>query len=58
MTPRQIELVQSSFNLVAPNLESAAMTFYDSLGLKSKQVWGHQQVVAVRYRENDKARVW
>jgi hemoglobin-like flavoprotein len=31
MTPRQIELVQSSFNMVVPNLESAAMTFYDRL---------------------------
>ena len=31
MTPHQIELVQSSFNLVVPNLESAAMTFYDRL---------------------------
>jgi hemoglobin-like flavoprotein len=33
MTPRQIELVQSSFNMVVPNLESAAMTFYDRLQL-------------------------
>src|SRR5947207_10091885 len=31
MTPRQIELVQSSFNQVVPTLESAAMTFYDRL---------------------------
>jgi hemoglobin-like flavoprotein len=31
MTPRQIELVQSSFKMVVPNLESAAMTFYDRL---------------------------
>ncbi len=31
MTPHQIELVQSSFNLVVPNLESSAMTFYDRL---------------------------
>jgi len=31
MTPRQIELVQNSFNMVAPTLESAAMTFYDRL---------------------------
>jgi hemoglobin-like flavoprotein len=31
MTLRQIELVQESFNLVAPALESAAMTFYDRL---------------------------
>jgi len=31
MTPRQIELVQNSFKMVVPNLESAAMTFYDRL---------------------------
>jgi len=31
MTPRQIELVQNSFNLVVPTLESAAMAFYDRL---------------------------
>lgn len=31
MTPRQIELVQSSFNLVTPILESATMMFYDRL---------------------------
>lgn len=31
MTPRQIELVQSSFNLVIPTLESASMIFYDRL---------------------------
>ncbi len=29
MTPRQIELVQSSLNVIRPNLESVAMTFYD-----------------------------
>ncbi len=31
MTPHQVELVQNSFNMVVPNLESAAMTFYDRL---------------------------
>jgi len=31
MTPRQIELVQNSFNMVVPTLESATMTFYDRL---------------------------
>jgi hemoglobin-like flavoprotein len=31
MNPRQIELVQSSFNLVKPVLESTTMTFYDRL---------------------------
>ena len=31
MTPRQIELVQSSFNLVIPILDSATMIFYDRL---------------------------
>lgn len=31
MTPHQIELVQSSFNLVTPILESATMMFYDRL---------------------------
>ena len=31
MTNRQIQLVQSSFELVAPILESATMTFYDRL---------------------------
>jgi nitric oxide dioxygenase len=31
MTPRQIELVQSSFNLVTPVLESATIMFYDRL---------------------------
>lgn len=31
MTSRQIELVQSSFRLVQPNLESAAAVFYDRL---------------------------
>jgi hemoglobin-like flavoprotein len=31
MTPRQVELVQNSFNMVLPKLESAAMTFYDRL---------------------------
>jgi hemoglobin-like flavoprotein len=31
MTPRQIELVQNTFNIVTPSLESAAMTFYDRL---------------------------
>jgi hemoglobin-like flavoprotein len=31
MTPRQIELVQNSFNLVIPTLDSVAMTFYDRL---------------------------
>ena len=31
MTLRQIELVQSSFNLVIPILESATMIFYDRL---------------------------
>jgi hemoglobin-like flavoprotein len=29
MTPRQIELVQHSLNMIGPNLESVAMTFYD-----------------------------
>jgi hemoglobin-like flavoprotein len=29
MTPSQIELVQNSFNLIRPNLESVAMTFYE-----------------------------
>jgi hypothetical protein len=27
MTPHQVELVQNSFNMVVPNLESAARTF-------------------------------
>lgn len=31
MTPRQIELVQSSFSLVEPIIEPAAMMFYDRL---------------------------
>ena len=31
MTPHQIELVQSSFSLVEPIIESAAMMFYDRL---------------------------
>jgi hemoglobin-like flavoprotein len=31
MTPRQIELVQNSFNMVLPTLESATMIFYDRL---------------------------
>jgi hemoglobin-like flavoprotein len=31
MTPRHIELVQNSFNMVVPTLESAAMMFYDRL---------------------------
>jgi len=31
MTPRQIELVQNSFNLITPMLESATMLFYDCL---------------------------
>jgi len=31
MTPRQIELVQSSFNLLIPILESVTMVFYDRL---------------------------
>jgi nitric oxide dioxygenase len=31
MTPQQIELVQSSFTLVEPILEPAAMMFYDRL---------------------------
>jgi len=31
MTPHQIELVQRSFNLVKPVLESATMMFYDRL---------------------------
>ena len=31
MTPRQIELVQNSFNRLLLNLESAAMAFYDRL---------------------------
>jgi hypothetical protein len=31
MIPRQIEIVQNSFNLVVPTLESAAMAFYDRL---------------------------
>ena len=29
MTPRQIELVQSSLNMIGSNLESVAMMFYD-----------------------------
>jgi hemoglobin-like flavoprotein len=29
MTPHQIELVQNSLNMIAPNLESVTMTFYD-----------------------------
>ena len=31
MTPRQIELVQNSFSMIAPTLESTAMTFYERL---------------------------
>ena len=31
MTPHQIELVQSSFSLVEPTIEPAAMMFYDRL---------------------------
>lgn len=31
MTPRQIELVQNSFKLITPMLESATMLFYDRL---------------------------
>lgn len=31
MTPHQIELVQSSFSLVEPIIEPAAMMFYDRL---------------------------
>jgi hypothetical protein len=31
MNPRQVELVQNSFNMVQPNLESAAINFYDRL---------------------------
>jgi hemoglobin-like flavoprotein len=31
MTPRQIELVQNSFSMVVPTIESAAMMFYDRL---------------------------
>jgi hemoglobin-like flavoprotein len=29
LTPRQVELVQNSLNIIGPNLESVAMTFYD-----------------------------
>ena len=31
MTPRQIELVQNSFSMIAPTLESTGMTFYERL---------------------------
>ena len=31
MTPRQVELVQNSFKLITPMLESATMLFYDRL---------------------------